>query len=108
LVVTSRGGQLAIREMIESYLNRIDRDSHGIPIRLYPLIHKANEPHLIAIDPGKSFGRPVLYGTGITTSIIADRFKGGEAVETLMADYDISHTQVTSALEYEHCDLAAA
>ncbi|MCA9648232.1 MAG: DUF433 domain-containing protein, partial [Myxococcales bacterium] len=34
----------------------------------------------MVIDPNLAYGRPILYGTGIPTRIIADRFKGGDSL----------------------------
>ncbi|MBI2349965.1 MAG: hypothetical protein HYV00_00505, partial [Deltaproteobacteria bacterium] len=75
LVNISQEGQLAIKELIEAYLQRVERDSIGAPIRLYPFTRerKPDEPKIIVIDPSVSFGRPVLVGTGIATTIIAQR-----------------------------------
>ena len=59
LVNISRKGQLAIKELIQTYLRRIERDSAGFPIRLYPFTRerKPDEPKTIVIDPYISFGR---------------------------------------------------
>src|SRR5205809_5153977 len=36
LISVSQGGQLAIRQLLEAHLRRIDRDDKGFPLRLYP------------------------------------------------------------------------
>ncbi len=108
LINPSRDGQLEMRQIVEAYFQRIDRDDHDSPIRLYPFLNKVTEAKMIAIDPKRSFGRPILVGTGLATSAIFDRYRGGDSIETLMEDYDINRTQVVSALEYEKCVLAAA
>ena len=70
LVSASRKGQLAMREVVKQYLQRIDRDKNGSPLRLYPFTRgstQVEQPRSVVVDPEISFGRPVLAGTGIRT-----------------------------------------
>ena len=103
LVNVSREGQLAIRDLIQAYLQRIERDPVGAPVRLYPFTRerKPDEPKIIVIDPSVSFGRPVLVGTGIATTIIAQRYKAGESVEELAEDYGRSRSDIEEAIRCE-------
>lgn len=103
LVNISQEGQLAIKELIEAYLQRVERDPIGVPIRLYPFTRerKPEEPKTIVIDPSISFGRPVLVGTGIATTIIAQRYKAGESVEELAEDYGRSRSDIEEAIRCE-------
>ena len=103
LVNISRKGQLAIKELIQTYLRRIERDSAGFPIRLYPFTRerKPDEPKTIVIDPYISFGRPVLAGTGIATTIIAQRYKAGESIEELAEDYGRPTSDIQEAIRCE-------
>jgi len=103
LVNISREGQLAIKDLIESYLQRVERDRIGAPIRLYPFTRerKPDEPRIIVIDPSISFGRPVLVGTGIATTIIAQRYKAGESIEELAQDYGRSISDIEEAIRCE-------
>ncbi len=103
LVNISREGQLAIKELIRAYLRRIERDSAGFPIRLYPFTRerKPDEPKTIVIDPYISFGRPVLAGTGIATTIIAQRYKAGESIEELAEDYGRPTSDIQEAIRCE-------
>ena len=103
LVNISREGQLAIKALIEAHLRRIERDPFGLPIRLYPFTRerKPDEPKIIVIDPNISFGRPVLVGTGIATTIIAQRYKAGESIEELAGDYGRSKSEIEEAIRCE-------
>lgn len=104
-VSISEAGQLAMREMIQSYLKRIERDRKGLPIKLYPFTRKRSsdldEPKLVVIDPAVSFGRPVIMGTGIPTNIIAERYKAGESNDELAKDYGCNRTQIEEAIRCE-------
>jgi uncharacterized protein (DUF433 family) len=103
LVNISREGQLAIKELIETYLRRVERDQIGAPIRLYPFTRERtpDEPKIIVIDPSISFGRPVLVGTGIATTIIAQRYKAGESISELAEDYGRSRFDIEEAIRCE-------
>ncbi len=92
-----------MKDLIEAHLKRIDRDASGLPIRLYPFTRerKADEPRIIVIDPNISFGRPALAGTGIATTVIAQRYKAGESIEELAEDYGRSTSEIQEAIRSE-------
>lgn len=123
LICASRYGQQVIQEAVEQYLYRIDRDLDSFPFRLYPFSSEIKfkmkdskhsprdleiQPKNIVIDPLISFGRPTLAGTGISTNVIAGRFRAGENVKNLAKDYDIEETQIQEALSYEGITRKAA
>jgi uncharacterized protein (DUF433 family) len=107
LVNVSAAGQLAMRDILRALLKRIERDDHGLAIRLYPFSRRPaptkldESPRLVVIDPKVAFGRPVLVGTGVTTSAIAERFDAGESIEALATDYGRSLHQIEEAIRCE-------
>ncbi len=103
LININREGQTAMREIISAALKRIDRDLNGIPIKLYPFTRNSieNAPSVVVIDPTISAGRPVINGTGLTTRIIAERYKAGDSVKTLVADYERTDAEIEEALRCE-------
>lgn len=103
LINISQAGQLAMKELLQAHLQRIERDRSGLPLRLYPFTRKRdrNEPKAVVIDPYVSFGRPVLHGTGIPTSVIAERYKAGESMDELAKDYDRSRLEIEEAIRCE-------
>lgn len=103
LINLSQKGQLAMKAMLEAHLKRIERDISGIAIRLYPFTRGdvLKDPKIIVIDPYMSFGKPVIAGTGIETSIIAERFEAGESIRGLSKDYGLRPLQVEEAVRYE-------
>ncbi|MBI4591084.1 MAG: DUF433 domain-containing protein [Candidatus Rokubacteria bacterium] len=103
LINLSQAGQLAIRSLLEAHLRRIDRDTAGFPVRLFPFTRKRqpDEPKVVVIDPYVSFGRPVLVGTGIVTAIIAERYKAGESIDELADDYGRKRLEIEEALRCE-------
>jgi uncharacterized protein (DUF433 family) len=110
LVSASHGGQIAIRELLEAHLRRVERDPMGRASRLYPFTRKRAdrqsllaEPKFVMIDPEVQFGRPVLTGTGIPTLVIADRYKAGESISDLARDYNRPPKEIEEAIR---CELA--
>jgi uncharacterized protein (DUF433 family) len=103
LINISQQGQLAMSSILRVYLSRIERDTAGVPVKLYLFTRtrSADEPKVIAMDPYVSFGRPVLAGTGITTAIIAERYKAGESIEELARDYDRVPRDIQEAIRCE-------
>lgn len=103
LVNISKEGQIVMKEIIQAYLKRVEYDEKGLIKRLFPFTRKRelNEPKVIVIDPYISFGRPVLDGTGITTTIIAERYKAGESINDLAKDYKRKHDEIEDAIRCE-------
>ena len=103
LINASKAGQTAMRTMLVAHLRRIDRNPTGAPIRLYPFTrkHDTDEPRVVVIDPRVQYGRPVLVGSGIPTSVIAERYKAGESIEDLAADYGRDRKDIEEAIRCE-------
>lgn len=100
----SRGGQLAIKPILDEYLERIERDDAFKPKKLYPA-RQFNK--VISITPSVSSGRPIIDKTGIPVIAVWGRFQAGDSVEVIAEDYDIAETQVEGAIKYVE-DLSAA
>jgi uncharacterized protein (DUF433 family) len=98
-------GQLALREVVKAYLQRIARDPHGSAIALYPYLERhpqqVEEQKLVLIDPRISFGKPTLVGIGVPTSVVADRNDAGETVAELAKDYGCEASEIEKAIDYE-------
>ena len=110
LVNLSQRGQLAMKEVLDAFLQRVDVDEAGVALRLYPFTrpgHPELQPRFIVIDPRMCFGRPSIVGTGIPTEILAERFKAGESVGELAADYRLGLELIEEAIRCEATALAA-
>lgn len=100
----SRDGQIEMADLIRAYLERIDRDAKGLPIKLYPFIRTQaprEQPRTVVIDPRVSFGRPVIAGTGIPTAVLAEQFKAGDRVPVLAKEYGAEEEAVWDAIRCE-------
>ena len=106
LINASRHGQVAMETVLDAHLKRIERDERGLAVRLFPFTRKGTDaPRMIAIDPLVAFGRPVIAGSRIPTSDVADRFKAGESPADLAYDYGRPQEQIEEAIR---CELEAA
>ena len=110
IINLSQIGQVEMTELIRAYLERVERDAKGLPIKLYPFMRTQpprEQPRTVVIDPRVSFGRPVIVGTGIPTAVLAEQFKAGDQVPDLAKDYGASEEAVWDAIRCE-LDLKAA
>lgn len=104
LVNVSQDGQLEMSSIINAYLQRIERDPAGIPIKLFPFTRKETRvgaPAPVEINPRVAFGRPVLVGRGVPTAVLADRFKAGDTFAELASDYDTSTEEIEEGIRCE-------
>ena len=100
LINLSSYGQLGMRPILEDYLERVVF-REGTPLRFFPLTRPEKSPRFVAVDPERSFGRPMTAEGFISTSVIYSRFSAGESVRSLASDYDIKTPYVEEAVRYE-------
>jgi uncharacterized protein (DUF433 family) len=94
-------GQLGLRKVLEPYLERIEYDEHGLPMKLYPFTRSGKapeEPKSLVIRPLISSGRPVLAGTRIAVEILVERFTAGDSIDELADDYGLKRGQIEEAI----------
>jgi uncharacterized protein (DUF433 family) len=108
MINASRQGQQAMKEIIRVYLQRIERDTRGLPIKLYPFTRDTesdfspkSEPRRVVMSPTMSFGRPVIVGTGIPVSAIYERYTAGDSVTDLARDFRLGTSAVEEAIRCE-------
>lgn len=103
LISASESGQTAMRVLLTAYLQRVEHDDSGMAIRLYPWTRTGDpeDPRLVVIDPYVAFGRPCIVGTGVPTASIAERYKAGESIDELAADYGLDRSRVEEAVRCE-------
>lgn len=104
LINVTREGQTEMADVIRDHLKRIERDTQGIPVRLFLFTRKddsRDQPSPVVVDPRVAFGRPVLAGRSVPTAVLADRFKAGDSLTQLAEDYDTSPQSIEEALRCE-------
>jgi uncharacterized protein (DUF433 family) len=115
LINVSAEGQLAMKELLHAYLRRIDRDEHGIALRLFPFTSgreltpdgTSAAPRVIAIDPAVAYGRPVIVGSRVPTTEVFQRFNAGESPDELAADFGRTTAEILEAVRCENAATAA-
>jgi uncharacterized protein (DUF433 family) len=101
-------GQTVMRDTLSQSLKRVDRGTDGRVLRFYPWLLSPEEPRAVEVDPGRSFGRLVLAGTGIPTEIVGERFRAGDTIDALAKDFRVERSRIEQALRWEQCAPRAA
>lgn len=109
LINATRSGQLAMRQLLEAHLRRIEQDVDGLAVRLFPFIYgkprpgdtMLDAPRIISLDPRVRFGRPVIAGTSIPTVEIAERFQAGDSFAALAEEYGRPQKEIEEAIRCE-------
>lgn len=111
LINATQAGQLAMRQLLQAHLERIEPGIDGLATRLYPFVRRKpnpaleqtlhHEPRIISLDPRVRFGRPVIAGTSIPTFEIAERFMAGDSVAVLAEDYGRPTDEIQEAIRCE-------
>jgi uncharacterized protein (DUF433 family) len=86
LINVGTGGQLAMKEILEAYLTRLTG---------------TDQPKNVVINPYVSFGKPVITGTGLPTRVVAERFKAGDSIPQIAANYGRKEEEIDDAIRYE-------
>ena len=98
LINATREGQLGLRGVLTGSLARIEYDTHGRAVRLFPLLRRAESARSIVIDPRLAFGRPVMVGTSVPAADVRARFDAGDSVSDLALDFDVAAERIEDAL----------
>lgn len=107
LLNASLCGQYEMEEIVGGYFRRIDRDPHGVALRIFPytkreqLTNKEQPPQTVEINPAVCFGLPVLKDSRLTTGFLATRFRGGDPIPSIAQSYGRSVAEIEEAIEWE-------
>ncbi len=104
LVNASDSQQQTLLEEMRGHLRRIERDAEGGLARLFLFTRGRglDQPRVVVADPRVQFGRPVLAGTGVPTTILLGRYLAGESMDELAADYQCDRLMIEEAIRCEH------
>lgn len=101
LVNVSRSGQLAMKEILQQLLTRVEWDENNLATRLYPELDHINDDKILIIDPHISFGKPSIKGTGVPTRAISQLYDAGDSIEEIAEDYDCKVIDIKQAILFE-------
>ena len=100
-------GQYEMEEIVGGYLRRVERDPHGVALRIFPytkpeqLSNKEQPPKTVEINPAVCFGLPVLRDSRLMTGFLASRFRGGDSVSSIAQSYGRPVAEIKEAIEWE-------
>jgi len=100
-------GQYEMEEIIGDYLHRVERDPHGVALRIFPytkreqLANREQPPQTVEINPAVCFGLPVLKDSRLTTGFLASRFRGGDSVPSIAKSHGRPVAEIKEAIEWE-------
>lgn len=93
----SKHGQIAF-DWLDECLERLVRDSDGLPYRLFPL--RLNPERRVMVDLNIGSAQPVVTGTGILAEVLHGRFHSGESFSELAKDYGVDERSIEHAVRY--------
>jgi uncharacterized protein (DUF433 family)/transposase-like protein len=94
-LVVVRNGQRVFKDVIESYLERIEFESDGwVKLIQLPQYDKAQ----VIVDPHRSFGAPIFRKGAARVEDVINRFKAGDALDVLSADFGIPQQELLDVL----------
>jgi uncharacterized protein (DUF433 family) len=88
---------LQLVKRFDEYLTLVGRDRAKMPDTLFP----KDGHQIVSITSGVVSGRPVIEGTRIPTSVVAQRFHAGENLRALAKDYHLPKEKIEAAIKYE-------
>ncbi|MDP2623605.1 MAG: DUF433 domain-containing protein [Actinomycetota bacterium] len=88
-------GQRVFTDVVKDYLARIRyaQDDYAsrliLPVTVRPLIE---------VDPKRNFGRPRFINSGAPVAAVLNRFKAGESLVSIAADFDLDSSDIEDVL----------
>ena len=101
LVSLSERGQHVEPRVIQDGLKQIVYGEDGYADRFFPLVN-GQEQKTIMLAPNIGFGRPVLAKLGVSAEAVAARFRAGEHLRDLAADYGATPEEIEDALRWSN------
>lgn len=90
--------QFELKKVFSSYLLKgIEYSTTDDVIRWWPKGKQAG----IAIDPKRSFGKPIIFKYGIPTSVLYNSFKNEDSIETVAKCFAVDSNSVSNAVSFE-------
>lgn len=88
--------QMVIDEIARPYFRNLEYSDLGA-VRYYPLgLEKG-----VVLDPKRSFGKPIDEASGVSTFVLYQMARAGEAKRDIADWYGVTEEAVSSAIEYE-------
>ena len=79
------------------FLKDLEFSEGGLPQRWWP----RGEDHLVALDPRRSFGRPIVFRDGVPTETLARSYRANGSIQEVARWFEIPPASVREAVEFE-------
>jgi uncharacterized protein (DUF433 family) len=89
--------QRVFERIIRPFLKNVEFDRSRVPRRWWP----RGKDHLVALDPRRSFGQPIVFHDGIPTQILARSVGANGSVDEVARWFEINPVSVRKAVEFE-------
>lgn len=89
--------QRVFDRIIRPFLKNVEFDDGRVPRRWWP----KGKAHLVALDPRRSFGQPIIFRDGVPTSVLARSVKANLSVEDVARWFEIHPASVREAVAFE-------
>lgn len=98
LLELGTGGQSAFESVVAPFCRKVDFDAAtNLAMSYFPMGREVP----VVVSPAHAFGRPVIAGTNLPTETIANLIRGGERVDDIAAEYQITPEEVDFARKFE-------
>lgn len=94
-LVVVRTKQRQFKEIVESYLRRIEYGGDGWASSVRLLSYRRAE---VVVDPTVAFGRPLVAHGGARVEDLVDRFQAGDSVAEIASDFRVPKPQVEDVI----------
>ena len=79
------------------FLKDLEFLAGGLPLRWWP----RGQRHLVALDPQRSFGQPIVFHEGIPTQTLARSVRANGSIREVARWFEINPASVRAAVDFE-------
>ena len=91
--------QYVFRKILAPHLYRdLERSADDEVLRWWPM----NRTGLVVLDPGRSFGQPIINEEGVSTWVLAKAFEAEESINRVAEWFDVKPASVRAAVTFEN------
>lgn len=108
LLVMARNDQLVLSHQAETFIESVDFSTRITDDPVVERVFPRPDLKDVVFDPLRKSGLPVISGRGIPTAVIAEQVRAGDSVASIAEAYELTRSQVDSAIRYELLQVAGA
>ena len=90
--------QYVFRKILAPHLRGLDRSPDDEILRWWPM----NRAGLVVLDPGRSFGQPIVNEEGVSTWTLAKAFEVEESINRVAKWFEVKPASVRAAVKFEN------